>query len=483
MTEFVRQQIDGAARLLRNGKITDAISILRPILQEARTIGRAHALYLEAMITAGDHRHALEFLQTSLNSPVDSADAYDALAYFSRMLGQHEISLQMYRLASEAAPNDAQIWYNRATSEHSLGNHSKAYEACSRALDLDRGFRPAVLLRSEISRATSTQNNISDLRERLLESSDTQARGYILFALGKELHEIGLYDEAFKAFAEASAIKRRSLQYDVATDEHKLRRIAEAFHSRKTSPERPAPGQHVFIIGLPRSGTTLTERLVGGLAGIRSNNETNNFSTALMHHTQRKSGDVFSDAAQADFKNVAAHYNLLAAHDGYAGKIIEKLPFNYLYVGAILQALPDASIIWVRRNPMDSCFAMYRTLFGAAYPFSYDFEDLARYYAAYSKLMEHWAELYSDRIAFVDYEQLVSKTDSIGPELASFCGLDWNNDALDITSNSSASLTASAAQIRTPINTRSVHIWREYGTHLSELEHHLSALGIDCRSC
>ena len=97
--------------------------------------------------------------------------------------------------------------------------------------------------------------------------------------------------------------------------------------------------------------------------------------------------------------------------------------------------------------------------------------------------MEHWAELYSDRIAFVDYEQLVSKTDSIGPALARFCGLDWNNDALDITSNLSASLTASAAQIRTPINTRSVHIWREYGAHLSELERHLSALGIDCRSC
>lgn len=483
MTEIAREPIDEAARLLRAGKVTAAMSKLRPLLQTANMIGRAHALYLEAMVTDGDHRRAIEFLRSNLNIPMESPDAYDALAYYARLLGQHDVSLQMYRLATEAAPDDAQIWYNRATSEHSFGNTEEARYACKKALDLDRNFRPAVLLRSEISRATSKQNNISDLRARLLECSNQHERVSLLFALGKELHEIGLYDDAFEAISEGSSIKRRTLQYDVAVDEQKLRRIEDAFCSSTAPPERPPAGQHIFIIGLPRSGTTLTERIIGGLPGVRSNNETNNFSTALMRYTHRQSGDIFTDAAQADFRQVAACYNLLAAPDAYSGKIIEKLPFNYLYVGAILQAFPDASIIWVRRNPMDSCFAMYRTLFGAAYPFSYDLGDLARYFAAYSKLMAHWTRLYSDRIKFVDYEQLVSSPGSIAAKIARFCGLEWTDAAIDITANTSASLTASAGQVRAPINTQSLHLWRSYRAHLSGLERHLHELGIDCGDC
>lgn len=479
MTDIVRGQIDEATRLLRTGNAAAAVTLLRPVLQAASHLGRAHALYLEAAITGGDHRHALQFLRSILEAPVESPDAYDALAYFARLLGQHDISLRMYRLACEAAPRDAQIWYNRATSEHSLGNTDEARDACNRALSLDQSFQPAVLLRSEISRATPGQNNISDLRTRLLTCGRDAEKASLQYALGKELHETGMYDEAFEAFTQGASIKRRTLQYDVAIDEQKLRKIEEAFSSPGISHERPPAGQHIFIIGLPRSGTTLTERVIGGLPGVRSNNETNNFSTALMRWTPRRSGDVFADAAQADFRQVAAHYNLLAAPDGYTGKIIEKLPFNYLYVGPILQAFPDASIIWVRRNPMDSCFAMYRTLFGAAYPFSYDLGELARYFAAYSRLMAHWARLYPGRILFQDYEQLVTSPVSTGAQLAGFCGLDWSDAAADITRNRSASLTASAAQVRAPINSGSLNTWRNYRSHLSALENDLRRLAID----
>jgi hypothetical protein len=222
----------------------------------------------------------------------------------------------------------------------------------------------------------------------------------------------------------------------------------------------------------------LTERIVGGLSGVRSNNETNNFSTALLRSSPSAGRDIFERAAGADYEKVAQEYDALAAADGFTGKIIEKLPFNYLYVGAILKAFPSTPIIWVRRNPIDSCFAMFRTLFGAAYPFSYDFEDLARYYAAYSRLMDHWIRIYPNQITTVDYEELVASPDAVGRRLADSCGLTWRSDAIDIAQNKSASLTASAAQVRSGIYSSSSGLWRKYREHLRPLVDHLEANGI-----
>jgi len=188
-------------------------------------------------------------------------------------------------------------------------------------------------------------------------------------------------------------------------------------------------------------------------------------------------GDVFARAAGADKERVAAHYSALAG--GTAGDtVVEKLPMNYLYIGAIHRALPDAKLILVRRTPIDSCFAMYRTLFGQAYPFSYDFQDLARYYAAYNRLVSHWRKSIGSRIAEVAYEDLVQEPTRVGATMARACGLPWIDAATNVDQNAAVSLTASAAQIRRPIYGTSSGRWRHYRTHLAPLIQQLREHGI-----
>jgi hypothetical protein len=209
---------------------------------------------------------------------------------------------------------------------------------------------------------------------------------------------------------------------------------------------------------------------------VGSNGETDYFSRSLLaaaprdnSSDPRHSPDIFQRAAKANPVAVAENYGRLADTGAPRQRIVEKMPMNYLYLGAIHRALPRAKMLLVRRSPLDSCFAMYRTLFGEAYPFSYDFEDLARYYAAYDRLIAHWRGVLGEALHEVVYEQLVAEPLRVGSAVASVCGLSWSDSAVEVQNNASVSLTASAVQVRRPIYGSSSGRWRHYRAHLQPL--------------
>ena len=253
-----------------------------------------------------------------------------------------------------------------AASAVSAGS-SRPRRRVIRAIRLDATQYPTYLLRSELRVQTPGANHIQELEAQLTRpQSDYRARVFLGYALAKELDDVGRFDEAFHSFAAAAKTRRERLSYDVAIDERKLQRVAEVYPRGSAERRARRPGsvdssRHLFIVGMPRSGTTLVERILGSLPDVRSNGETDNFSRALLA-AARGEGDVFQRAAAADPQAVAAGYDRLA---GSGGHVIEKLPLNYLYLGAIHRALPEAKLLLVRRSPLDSCFAMYRTLFAA----------------------------------------------------------------------------------------------------------------------
>jgi tetratricopeptide (TPR) repeat protein len=475
-----------ARQLARAGRLEEALHCAERAVAGAQTCLPEHAFLASLLYKLGRVRDAEQLVDLAETLPTGVADAYDGLAWMSMALGRHERANGLYRRAIQVAPQEPRFWYNLACSERSLGRLIEAEAACDRAIAIDARQYATYLLRSELRVQSPQANHIEELKAHLVRPDvEHRARVLLGYALAKELDDIGQFDDAFHWFGIAAAARRSRLAYEVATDERKLMRIAEVYP--RTTLVGPVPAgaapqafdsaRYVFIVGLPRSGTTLVERILTGLPGARSNGETDNFSSALLS-AARGPGDVFQRAAAADPHSVAVNYARLAGTGTAADRIIEKLPLNYLYLGAIHRALPQAKLLVVSRSPLDSCFAMYRTLFAAGYPFSYDLVELARYYAAYRRLMDHWRSALGSHLHEIVYEDLVREPRRTGAAIAAHCGLAWSDAAIDIQNNKSVSLTASAAQIRRPIYGSSSDRWRHYRRHLQPLIDTLRAHGV-----
>jgi Flp pilus assembly protein TadD len=469
-----------AYRLMSAGRFTEALPFARQAVDGLRICVPAHALLATILANLGKTHEAESVIETALACEAGGADAYDALAHVSMLLGAHERSNHLYRRAAALSPNTPRFWYNLASSDRSWGRLLEAEDACNRAISLDSTQYASYLLRSELRVQTPSANHIADLHSLVQDRrSDDRARMFLGYALGKELDDVGRFDDAFHAFSDAAQTRRRNLSYDVNDDERKIQSIIDAYPAKavRSSGDNES-ARHIFIVGLPRSGTTLLERILSGLKSVRSNGETDNFARSLLSASPPNGANVFLRAAAADPQQVASQYDAFVGARALGERIIEKLPMNYLYLGAIHRALPNAKLLLVGRSPIDSCFAMYRTLFGAAYPFSYDLEELARYYAAYEHLTRHWLASFPERIHEVCYEDLVREPLTIGADVARYCDLEWNDAAIDVQNNASASLTASASQVRRPIYGSSSGRWRHYRTHLGPLIRALAQRGV-----
>jgi tetratricopeptide (TPR) repeat protein len=477
-----------AYRLMRAGRLPEALELARQAVADKTACSATHGVLAMILLRLGRAAEANAVLESASRGVAGTADAYNSLAHVAIALGRHERANGLYRRAAELGPTVSRHWYNLASSERSFGRLAEAEAACDRAIALDSREHRAYLLRSELRTQTATANHLAQLRRELARSDLESQAGVLLgYALGKELDDLGRYDEAFAAFALAAKARRRRHAYDVAIEEGKLGRIIESFPrtADRISSDRVDSSRFIFIVGLPRAGTTLLERILTGLTGVHSNGETDNFEHAVGAASSARPAtadqgllDVCARAATLDWDAVGAAYARLAAAGGARPFIIEKLPLNYLYLGAIRRALPQARLVLVSRSPIDVCFAMYRTLFGEAYPFTYDFEDLARYYAAYSRLVAHWRGTLGDSLHEVRYEELVSDPVRASATLARACGLEWRDSAVEGERDGAVCLTQSAAQVRRPIYRSSAGHWRHYRAPLEPLITALRRCGV-----
>ena len=310
---------------------------------------------------------------------------------------------------------------------------------------------------------------------------------YLYYALGKELEDLERWDEAFDYYRQGGDAARSQFDYNVEDDVALMDAAIEACDADWLNKYtegvdiEPSEKTPIFILGLPRSGTTLTERILTCHSQVESIGESYFVREAVHQASRAPFGEtmnprIISAAAGKDPADIAKRYLASVAYKfGDKPFFIEKFPENSLYVGFIAAAFPDARIVLQTRNPMDSCFAMYKQSY---FRYAYSLDDLGAYYVGYHRLISHWRETLGNRLVEVNYESMVSDQDAETRRMLDELRLEFEEACLHFEKNVTPSNTASTVQIREKAHTRSVRRWTRYEKQLQSLREHLERAGI-----
>lgn len=441
----------------------------------------------------GDLAGALKTLRRSEFESLGSINTaiLSQLGYLHTLCESHERALEIYENILLRDPKVPENLFNCAAANRAMGNLERAEALYDCALELNPQDWEAYKNRSDLRRQSADKNHIHEL-EALLASEDLPdfAKIQLSFALAKELEDLGDYSPSFNVLRHGSAVRRQHIEYSVSRDLDTMSAIAQRFAAEFLS-ESTVPQDRgrniIFVLGMPRTGSTLLDRILSAAPDVVSAGEPDTFARFLVNEAERcvelPGKNVVLNAAEAiNIGRVGEDYEIQMQARGelLGGKrIIDKNPMNFLYLGWIARALPAAKIIHLRREPMDTCYAIYKTLFKSAYPFSYRQEELASYYCGYRKLMDHWRQVMPGRIIELDYEALVSNLPVTARQVFQQCELSWGDEILNLYyGKGKGTATASAAQVRQPVYRSSLGKWKNYSAQLRPMVDVLEAAGI-----
>lgn len=442
------------------------------------------------LIGLGRLAEVQELLQQLSTIQLTTAYQCSATGSLLSQVGMHEEALAHYQKAVKLEPKEARHYYNLACLQRSLGQ----IEASERNFDTDIALNPtdyeAYKIRSELRTQTDTNNHIQSL-EQIFEQGIPDKRGKveICYALAKELEDLGDAQRSFQYLRLGADTRRSYMKYSIQNDLDTILSIQNNYRSEMFDGHIDGDDNNeaIFILGMPRTGTTLVERIIASHSDVFAAGELNNFAAQMMQLSRIEAGgkkiprdELVSLTTRLDFQKLGqAYIDSTRPFTGHTARFIDKLPLNYLYTGLIHLALPNAKIINLTRNPIDTCYSVYKQLFIDAYPFSYDLKELGQYFVAYYHLMEHWRTMMPGHIYQVSYEDLVSDIETQSRRLIEFCDLKWQPQCLKFYESKQVSTTASAVQVRQPVYESSVEKWRRYEDQLAPLISVLRDAGID----
>ncbi|MEH6549779.1 MAG: sulfotransferase [Pseudomonadales bacterium] len=453
---------------------------------------RYQAQAARCMVGAGQVMDGLQLARAIADREKRNAHILDAVANTISNAGEHEEAIPIFERAIALNSSVPQYYSNLGTVLHFCRRTAEAEAAHRKALELmPEDFRAYWLL-GQLRKATADDNFVDWFEHVLKRYGDKlHARTTLNYALAKQHEDLEQYDQTFVHLEQGAEAVLEHTPYPEASNQRLFSKYREDFSEDFCQQTVPACDNEepVFIVGMPRTGTTLVERIIASDEQVFAAGELHNF----MHLFNQRYGALnanvkdytrFSGIENVDYRELGESYiDSTRPRTGHTRHFIDKYPFNFQMVGPIALSLPRAKIIHLTRNPMDTCFSNYKLLFmlGSGL-YSYDQETLGRFYLQYHSLMNHWHRCFPGRILDVSYEKLVQQPEVETRRIMTFLGLEWRPELLEFYKSSEAVSTASTSQIREPINTASLYKWKRFAKHLKHLRQVLETNGIEIES-
>jgi len=464
----------GNARVIM-GRNEDALALFARAL--ALQPGFAPALHNSGMALAalGRHEEAVAAFAKAIAREPDYVSAYNNLGYSLRALGRREEALAAFDNCLARDPNYGYAHAGRASLLQAVGKIGEARIALERAVRLLPGnptFHGAL---AEIKHFGPGDPQIAAMEALLAKMSSTAPRMELHFALGKAYDDVGRNRDAFAQWRLGNVLKRASITYNETAELGAQRDIASVYTAPVISALSGGGDNSdipVFVIGMPRSGTSLVEQILASHPRVFGAGERAEFGQSVVGENPGGRGiyEIPQFSPQA-LQRIGARYaqELKALAPG-AARIVDKLPENFFFAGLIHLALPRARIIHIARDPADTCLSCYSKSFARGLGYTYDLGELGRFYRAYQNLMAHWrAVLPAGAMLEVQYETLVGDLEGEARRIVDYCGLDWDARCAAFHQTERGVHTASQFQVRQPIYKSAIGRWRAYREDLGPL--------------
>lgn len=482
--------------------LANAERLLYSVLELAPAYQAARLDYARVLIDRQKYPQAREEIDRSLKVEPGNTDCLQLHAAACVGLGQHEAAIAVYRQLLEASPGSADLHLLLGHSLKAIGRRQEATECYQAAARVRPGFGDAYWSLANLKTYRFSEDEIARMRAEEASAADTADRCHLCFALGNALEDRREYEESWRYYQCGNALKRAESHYRPEIAESNTRRQIEictaGFFAARSGVGAPHPDP-IFIVGLPRSGSTLIEQILASHSQVEGTQEL--AAISLMVADLEKSPSSFEDAhdfnspssdlrypgvlaemSPEEFRRLGQRYiDDTRAYRTGRPFFIDKMPNNFRHIGLIHLMLPNAKIIDVRREPMACCFSNLKQLYAGGQEFTYSMEDIARYYRNYLDLMRHWDEVLPGRVLRVCYEEVVEDLEGSVHRILDSCGLDFERACVEFHKTSRAVRTPSSEQVRQPIFREGLSQWRNYEPWLATLRDALGDANGNCQ--
>jgi tetratricopeptide (TPR) repeat protein len=467
----------------RYGRDDDAQKLLERCLELAPNFTPALYNYAMLLNRRNESARALPIMERLLATEPRHPGYRNFKAVLLARLGDYAQAARIYDELLREYPTQAKVWLSFGHTLKTEGRLQEGIDAYRRSIALQPAFGEAWWSLANLKTFRFEPAEIAAMESRVADPAVSDVdRLHLEFALGKAFEDAGDWAASFAHYEKANALQRARFTYDAEKNTERLRRLKAVltrdFFAARAGSGDPSPDP-VFIVGLPRAGSTLIEQILASHSKVEGTMELPEIiamARELRAESETKAAGAYTDVlATLDRDRLRELGERFIAETRVYRKtgrpfFIDKMPNNFLHIGMIQLILPNAKIIDARRHPLACCFSNYRQHFASGQRFTYDLADLGRYYRDYVNLMAHFDEVLPGRIHRVFYERLVEDTEAEVRRLLDYCGLPFEDDCLRFFENERAVRTPSSEQVRQPIYREAVDQWRHYEAWLGPLK-------------